>query len=223
MLFILAVAYAIIFHWLLPEFKGLGYGLDFSEFGFTADEGINMAKMSQPFYDWYETYFGWSMMMMSLFLIIPTWVMFRYSPRHTGHTLPEGFFIQILFACLQVALFLLMLPCWFLFKQMTVLTVFFIVVVAYFIIGYKQLFGYSLWGTLWRLVFVFTFVYCIALLLAHLVFFSGPSPDIQVAGYSLPAKSFMTSFYISVGTLIMVTGYIINRLTTRNAQRPQQP
>ena len=46
MLFILAVAYAIIFHWLLPEFKGLGYGLDFSEFGFTADEGINMAKMS---------------------------------------------------------------------------------------------------------------------------------------------------------------------------------
>ena len=82
-------------------------------------------------------------MMMSLFLIIPTWVMFRYSPRHTGHTLPEGFFIQILFACLQVALFLLMLPCWFLFKHMTILSVFYIVVVAYFIIGYKQLFGYS--------------------------------------------------------------------------------
>jgi hypothetical protein len=26
MLFILAVAYAIIFHWLFPDFKGLGYG-----------------------------------------------------------------------------------------------------------------------------------------------------------------------------------------------------
>ena len=181
-----------------------------------------MAKMSQPFYDWYETNFGWSMMMMSLFVITPTWVMFRYSPRHTCHTLPEGFFIQILFACLQVVLFLLMLPCWFLFKQMTILTVFFIVVVAYFIIGYMQLFGYSLWGTLWRLVFVFTFVYCIALLLAHLVFYSGPSPDIQVAGYSLPAKSFMIGFYISVGTLIMTTGYFINHLTTRKAQRLQQ-
>ena len=161
-------------------------------------------------------------MMMSLFLIIPTWVMFRYSPRHTGHTLPEGFFIQILFACLQVALFLLMLPCWFLFKHTTILSVFYIVVVAYFIIGYKQLFGYSLWGTLWRLVFVFAFVYCFALLLAHLVFYSGPSHEIQVAGYSLPAKSFMTSFYISVGTLIMATGYFINHLTTRNAQRPHQ-
>ncbi len=222
MLFIIAVAYAIIFHWLLPEFKGLGYGLDFSEFGFAADQGRNMAKMSQPFYDWYENNFGWSMLMMSLFIITPTWVMFRYSPRHTCHTLPEGFFIQILFACLQVVLFLLMLPCWFLFKQMTILTVFFIVVVAYFIIGYMQLFGYSLWGTLWRLVFVFTFVYCIALLLAHLVFYSGPSPDIQVAGYSLPAKSFMIGFYISVGTLIMTTGYFINHLTTRKAQRLQQ-
>ena len=221
MLFILAVAYAIIFHWLLPEFKGLGYGLDFSEFGFTADEGINMAKMSQPFYDWYETYFGWSMMMMSLFLIIPTWIMFRYSPRHTGHTLPKGFFIQILFACLQVALFLLMLPCWFLFNQMTVLTVFFIVVVAYFIVGYKQLFGYGLWGTLWRLAFVFGFVYCAVLLLSHLVFISGQAPDIQVAGHSFPAKNFKTCFYTFFGVLIMSTGYLINRIAARQT-RPQQ-
>jgi hypothetical protein len=49
----------------------------------------------------------------------------------------------------------------------------FILVVAYFIIGYKQLFGYSLWGTIWRLAFVIIFVYCCALLLGHLVFFSG--------------------------------------------------
>jgi len=39
MLFILAVAYAVIFHWLLPEFKGLGYGIDYQEIGFTVDEG----------------------------------------------------------------------------------------------------------------------------------------------------------------------------------------
>ena len=88
MLFILAVAYAIIFLWLFPDLKGLGYGLDFSVFGFTADEGINMTKMSKPFYDWYETHFGWSMLILSFFLIFPTWVMFRYSPRHTRHSLP---------------------------------------------------------------------------------------------------------------------------------------
>lgn len=38
-----------------------------------------------------------------------------------------------------------MLPCWFFLKQMTVLTVLFILVIAYYIIGYKQLFGYGLW------------------------------------------------------------------------------
>lgn len=222
MLFILAVAYAIIFHWLLPEFKGLGYGLDFSVFGFATDEGENMAKMSQPFYDWLETHFGWSMLVLSFFVIIPTWVMFRYSPRHTRHTLPEGFFVQVLFACLQVTLFLLMLPCWFLFKQMTILSVFFLVVVAYFIIGYKQWFGYSALGTLWRLAFVFGFVYCVALLLSHLVFFSGPAPDIQVAGHSFPAYNFMTCFYIFFGALFFVTGYLINHIATRKARRQQR-
>ena len=118
-----------------------------------------------------------------------------------------------------MALFLLMLPCWFLFKQMTILTVFFIVVVAYFIIGYKQLFGYSLWGTLWRLAFVFCFVYCAALLLAHLVFYSGEAPDIQVAGHSFPAESFMTNFYCVFGVLILGTGYLINRIAMRMARR----
>ena len=162
------------------------------------------------------------MLVLSFFVIIPTWVMFRYSPRHTRHTLPEGFFVQVLFACLEVALFLLMLPCWFLFKQMTILTVFFIVVVAYFIIGYKQLFGYDLWGTVWRLLFVFSFVYCITLLLAHLAFFSGPAPDIQVAGHSFPAKVFMTCFYTFFGVLIIAMGYLINRIVTRKSRQQQQ-
>ena len=72
MLFILAVAYAIIFHWLLPDLKGLGYGLDFSELGFTADEGRNMTKMSESFYEWFETHFGWSMLILSFIVIFPT-------------------------------------------------------------------------------------------------------------------------------------------------------
>ena len=136
------------------------------------------------------------------------------------YTLPEGFFIQIIFTDLQLALFLLMLPCWFLFKQMTILTLFFIVVVAYYIVGYKQLFGYSLWGTLWRLVFVFCFVYCSVLLLAHFVFFPGEARDIQVAGHSFPANIFMPCFYSLLGVLIMATGYFINWLA--RARRGEQ-
>ncbi|MBR5169871.1 MAG: DUF3667 domain-containing protein [Muribaculaceae bacterium] len=218
MLFILAVAYAIIFHWLFPELKGLGYGLDYHELGFTEGEGKNIANVSKPFYDWFESHFSWSMLILSFTTIFPTWVMFRYSPLHTGHSLPEGFFIQVLFGSLQVTFFLLALPCWFFFKQMTILTLLSIVVIAYYIIGYKQLFGYGLWGTLWRLVFVFGFVYCFALLLAHVAFFMGITPNVEVHGYILPAKNFMISFHIILGVLIMLTGHLINRITTRKAR-----
>jgi hypothetical protein len=88
MLFILAVAYAIIFHWLFPDFKGLGYGMDFHELGFNVDDGENMTIMSKPFYDWYESHFGWSMLILSFMAIFPTWVMFHYSPVNTRHSLP---------------------------------------------------------------------------------------------------------------------------------------
>ena len=91
----------------------------------------------------------------------------------------------------------------------------------YYIIGYRQLFGYGLWGTTWRLLFVFGFVYCVALLLTHLVFYFGLTRDVQVAGYTLPAKFFMPGFYIFLGVLFMVVGYFINRITTRKT-RPQQ-
>ena len=85
MLLILAVAYAIIFHLLLPDLKGLGYGFDYHELGFTVEEGQDMANVSKPFNEWYETHFSWSMLIVSFFVIFPTWVMFRYSPRHTAH------------------------------------------------------------------------------------------------------------------------------------------
>ena len=94
---------------------------------------------------------------------------------------------------------------------------------GYFIIGYKQLFGYDLWGTVWRLLFVFSFVYCITLLLANLVFFSGQDSEIQVAGHSFPAKNFMTCFYTFFGVLIMSSGYLINHIATRKARRGQKP
>jgi len=221
MLFILAVAYAVIFHWLLPEFKGLWYGIDYQEIGFTVDKGNDITNVSKPFYEWYETHFSWSMLILSFAIIFPTWVMFRYSPRHSRHTLPEGFFIQVLLATLMVSLFLLMVPCWFIFKQITVLSIIFVVVTLYYIIGYRQLFGYGLWGTAWRLLFVFGFVYCVALLLAHLAFYLGLARDVQVAEYKLPAKIFMPGFYIFFGFLFMAVGYLINRITTRKTRLQQ--
>ncbi len=103
---------------------------------------------------------------------------------------------------------------------MTILSAIYLIVIAYYLIGYKQLFGYGVWGTVWRLLFVFGFVYCASLLLVHLVFYLGLSRDVQVAeGYTLPAKIFMPRFYIFFGVLIMLIGYFINRIATRKARR----
>lgn len=36
------------------------------------------------------------MLAMSVLAIVPTWVIFRNSPRNSHHTIPEGFFVQVL-------------------------------------------------------------------------------------------------------------------------------
>ena len=56
-------------------------------------------------------------------------------------------------------------------------------------------------------------------MLGHLIFYSGPTRDIQVMGYTLPAKSFMTGFYIFTGVLVLSTGYLVNHFVTRKTRR----
>ena len=95
----------------------------------------------------------WAMLLLSLFFILPTWWVFRSAPHCERHTLPQGFFVQVLF-CVQFLMFLclgLLLLSWAGFEDQEVanLYVMLIVPVLYFI-DYKQLFGYGWWGTLWR-------------------------------------------------------------------------
>lgn len=220
MLFILAVAYALIFHWLFPDFQALGYGVDMKDLGYGVGQEMN--DMFKPFYEWYESHFSWVMLILSFLAIFPTWVLFRYSPRHTQHTLPEGFFIQVLLANLQVVICLLMIPCWFFMDQMSIIVATCLIMMVYYIISYKQLFGYGLWGTLWRQAFVFGFVLCSAIVLASLIF------DLNVPdGGSIPMspdqvltlKVIFVSVYGVLGILIMVTGYIINLIASRKTRK----
>ena len=83
------------------------------------------------------------MLAMSVLAIVPTWVIFRNSPRNSHHTIPEGFFIQVLLQTLTIVVSLLTIPLDF--TQSLLSTA----VYDYFI-SYKQLFGYGIWGTLWR-------------------------------------------------------------------------
>ena len=69
-------------------------------------------------------------------------MVFRFAPRYPRHTLPEGFFVQVFLSTLSLLLT---------FIDYLGLSVFEnIISTFFFLIAYRQLFGYSWWGTLWR-------------------------------------------------------------------------
>lgn len=91
---------------------------------------------------------GYGMMTMTLILILPTWFFFRYAPRHPRHTFPEGFFIQIFMSSLMILI---------IFINRVTDKWFFWLVPLYYFIAYRQLFGYGIWATIWRLLLSFVF------------------------------------------------------------------
>ena len=94
MLFIVAFIYANVYYWFFPEVLKL----PLEEQG---DIGYKL---------WIRQHYSLAMLVMSALAIIPTWVIFRYSPRNSHHTLPEGFFIQVLLQTLTIVLSLLTIP-----------------------------------------------------------------------------------------------------------------
>ncbi|MBQ9650018.1 MAG: DUF3667 domain-containing protein [Prevotella sp.] len=92
------------------------------------------------FLDWAERNQGWGYLIIYSTMILPTWVLFHHSPRCTAHKLPQGFFIQVFLSTLAL-IFVTLAEC---FMPIYAL------IPLYFFITYYQLFGYGLWGTLWR-------------------------------------------------------------------------
>ncbi|MBO4870753.1 MAG: DUF3667 domain-containing protein [Muribaculaceae bacterium] len=95
----------------------------------------------QSFVQWVKVNPGWGFLIISCFMIFPTWAIFRYAKRNYHHTLPEGFFIQVYMSTLLL-LFAIIVPLtthWLLWG-----------IPIYYFVTYKQLFGYGWWGTLWR-------------------------------------------------------------------------
>lgn len=93
---------------------------------------------------WMSTHVAWGAMIFTAFQLLPTWFVFRYAPGYRKHTLPEGFFIQVFMACIMEIGVIIML---FIGKVSVILYLLF---VFYYVVAYFQLFGYRLWGTLWR-------------------------------------------------------------------------
>jgi hypothetical protein len=97
------------------------------------------------------------------YLIIPIYFIFRFAPRNTRHTLPQGFFIQV-FSAVVFLIFNI-------FDDITSLhMVIFVLGNVWLYIAYKQLFGYGWWGTLWRLVLALACAHLLALLMLGIDF-----------------------------------------------------
>ncbi len=148
----------------------------------------------QSFTSWADSNPGWSMLLSSSLLLLPTWLLFRNSPQHRHHSLPEGFFIQVFLSSLWVLLdiladvvrwnwILLLLP-------------------IYYVVAYRQLFAYSWWGTSWRVLTCLI----IGLLSFVLFYFITTTSDFT-------SEVFLATFSVSLIAIgcIALTGFLIDR------------
>ena len=97
------------------------------------------------------------------YLIIPNYLIFRYAPRHSRHTLPQGFFIQVFTAIVILIINM--------FDELTSFHwLAFALVNVWLYCAYKQLFGYGWWGTLWRLALALACAHLLALMMLGIDF-----------------------------------------------------
>lgn len=106
------------------------------------DKVDGVMSSADALFFWMEDNPGWGILLIHSFLILPVWILFRYAPRHSHHTLPQGFFIQVFLGIIG-----LFCVCLAVFWDWLALIYF-----VYCFMAYYQLFGYSVWGTLWRFI-----------------------------------------------------------------------
>ncbi len=117
-----------------------------------AEEAVD-ASANILFNKMFDSY-DWGILLLFVFMSIPTYFVFRHAPRHPRHTWPQGFFIQVFNSSqfLVVALLCAFLRTIFGLRNIDSSFEVFVLIPLLFFYNYKQLFGYSFWGTLWRMV-----------------------------------------------------------------------
>ena len=216
MLFIIAVIYSMIFYWIFPDVLGISLEVEITK----AQE-----EMFGDFLRWSKTNYSWYALAMAMLAVFPTWVMFRYSPRHTTHSLPEGFFIQVFLAILMTVFSLLLIP-----LAMIDTTLYTVVIYCfygvYYIIVYKYLFGYGLWGTLWRSGFVLLTV--IFFMTAGIFMTTNITQDMisaQMKGHEVTKEQILMGKLAwvvglsALASIVLGVGFVINYYVTRKFRR----
>ena len=156
----------------------LVYGLLGVGFEATVDDeaGNNAVQefLLGDFYNWMGNHIHWAVLMSFSLFIVPVWFLFRSAPRLPHHTLPQGFFIQV-FIGVQFLLYLLLVTLVFylippLSGSGDEAAGFMVMLVLPLMLccDYKQLFGYSWWGTVWRIVVAVFLAIAVGKILIHI-------------------------------------------------------
>ncbi|MBP5548303.1 MAG: DUF3667 domain-containing protein [Bacteroidales bacterium] len=161
--------------------------------------------------DWLQNNPGWGMMMLTMILILPTWVLFRFAPRHTCHTFPESVFIQLFMTTLMLILsFVISVT----FKWM------YLLIPLYYFFCYRQLFGYGVWSTIWRLILcffvwldLFFIVICAAIVISTLI-----KDGFDFSGILL-GSFIVIAILLVVVAAILAFGYFISRKQIRKHEK----
>ena len=147
-------------HWFVDYLTGSPItGVFNNDFDFAGDK---MLLIDNAF-EWMNLHPEVMSLILLSYLIIPIYFIFRFAPRNTRHTLPQGFFIQV-FSAIVFLIFNI-------FDDITSLhTAIFVLGNVWLFCAYKQIFGYGLWGTLWRLALALVCAHLLALIMLGIDF-----------------------------------------------------
>ena len=199
MLFIMAIFYVIVAQLL---------GHNVSSTRTPIDYGTNSLL---SIFSWISSHPAWTAISLTTIMILPTYLLFRFAPRHTRHTLPESIFIQ-LFMC---TLLLICSLASILFDWL------FWLVPFYYYITYRQFFGYRPWSTLWRLlVSAFVWILLLSSVFIILMIIAGTdhlatSGDTEFVINDIDNNGVLPilGFFLLPAAILLAIGYFIGKRT----------
>ena len=153
------------------------------------------------FQDWCDQNEGWSYVIRNFALLLPTWLLFRYSPRHPRHTLPETFFILAFISALLQLLEVIGDAIGTTFRVLQIFMMPFFILFCY-----GPVFGYGIWGTLWRFFLCLLSGMELILLSGITVDFIMGYPFSKDVGYQILIVIGLTTVLLAVSTFINLYG-----------------
>lgn len=153
--------------------------------------------------NWMAEHPGWAMMAMTMIMILPTLLLFRFAPRHTRHTLPEAIIIQVYMSTLMLIVAI----------AVRITPLFVWLIPFYYYAAYRQLFGYSRWGTLWRLALCFLVWLNILVFLVLAVVFIDANEELVGDNVGVIASISVLSFILVITAVPIVIGWWISKVS----------